>query len=161
MNFQNERETLEPPPRKFGDWAFAKINPDAKFPGRKVDRLKNYQVKDTPVFDIQEKVWRYTFGRTSFTEHELVTQDEFDTWYEKKEATPTAGGGGTPSTPTPSSSKKTPMSSKKTPVTLGTRKATPTTNLKKKKTRRGEPCLVCKPFAEVLHRTVNVNSLPW
>ena len=47
MSNYNDREIFVPPPRKFKDWAFAKIHPEAKFPGRKVDRLKTYQVKDT------------------------------------------------------------------------------------------------------------------
>jgi hypothetical protein len=143
-----EREPVVPPPRKFGDWAFTRINPEAKFPGRKVDRLKTYQVKDTPVYDIEEKVWRYNMGRTSFTEQELVTPEEFEAWHQKRKPTPSAAGSLPPSTPTPSSSSRQtlgPQSApsedvqQKTPTaktTLGIRKQTPTTNSKKKKTRR-------------------------
>ena len=81
MSNYNDREIFVPPPRKFKDWAFAKIHPEAKFPGRKVDRLKTYQVKDTPVFDMKSNVYVYTFGRTSFRETELCSKEEFDSWH--------------------------------------------------------------------------------
>ena len=93
-----------PPPRKFGDWAFLKLNPEAKFPGRKVDRLKTYQVKDTPVYDMKSNVYVYTFGRTSFRETELCSKEEFDAWH----------------THTPSPPSKTPFTPK-TRVTPKTR----------------------------------------
>ena len=104
MSIYNDREIFVPPPRKFGDWAFLKINPEAKFPGRKVDRLKTYQVKDTPVYDMKSNVYVYTFGRTSFRETELCSKEEFDAWH----------------THTPSPPSKTPFTPK-TRVTPKTR----------------------------------------